>query len=41
MFRADMSKAKQLEELKQEENFKAIIRFAERNIKRYYKTTAR
>ena len=35
--RAGIPKAKQLEEFKQEENFKAATKFAERNIGKYYK----
>ena len=34
-------KAKQLEELKQEEDFKATTRFIKRNIKKCYKTVAK
>ena len=34
--RAGTPKAKQLEKLKQEEDFKAATRFTERNIGKYY-----
>ena len=34
-------KAKQLEELKLEEKLKAVTRFIERNIEKYYKTAAK
>ena len=36
--RAGTPKAKQLEELKQEKNFRAATRFTERNIGKYHKT---
>ena len=35
--RAGTPRAKQLEELKQEENLKTATKFAERNIGKYYK----
>ena len=39
--RAGISKAKQLEEFKQEEDFKTATRFTERNIGKYHKTAVR
>ena len=36
--KAGTPRAKQLEELKEEENLRVLIRFKERNIKKYYKT---
>ena len=36
--RAGTPRAKQLKELKQEENLKAVTRFTERNIEKCYKT---
>ena len=36
--RAGTPRAKQLEEFKQEEDFKAVTRFAKRNIGKYHKT---
>ena len=39
--KAGILKAKQLKELKSEKKFKAVTRFAERNIKKYYKIVAR
>ena len=36
--RAGILRAKQLEEFKQEEDFKAATRFTEKNIGKYYKT---
>ena len=36
--RAGTPKAKQLEEFKQEENFKTATKFAERNIRKCHKT---
>ena len=39
--RASTLKAKQLEELKLEKELKAVTRFIEKNIGKYYKTVAR
>ena len=39
--RAGIPKAKQLKELKLEEELRAVTKFAERNIGKYYKTVAR
>ena len=39
--KAGIPRAKWLEELKQEENFKAVTRFIERNIKKCHKTVVR
>ena len=39
--RAGTPKAKQLEEFKQEENFKTVTRFAERNIGKCHKMVVR
>ena len=37
-FKADTPRAKQLEEFKQEEDFRAATRFTEKNIKKCHKT---
>ena len=39
--KVNISRVKQLKELKQEENFKTLIQFIEKNIGKYYKTVAR
>ena len=39
--RLGILRAKQLEELKLEEELKAVTRFTEKNIGKYYKTAAR
>ena len=39
--RAGTPRAKQLEKFKQEKDFKAVTRFAEKNIKKYHKTVVR
>ena len=39
--KASILRAKQLKELKLEEKLKAVTRFTEKNIGKYYKTAAR
>ena len=39
--RAGILRAKQLKELKLEKELKAVTRFAEKNIKKYYKIAAK
>ena len=40
-FKAGILKTKQLKELKLKEEFKAVTKFTEKNIGKYYKTVAK